>query len=193
LGNLGSGGLRVPRQTDPRPLDAFPKINVHRLEASGDLVPGASRIVVAIGTEAQAISLVRLPGTRGGDYALFLCGCGQRRRDLYLKAGCFACRHCHNLDYASRHTWTTPTALLRARRLRQRIGAASLQPFTPLPPRPRWRSASLKHDKLAAEIARCEAAALGALAALNEAADKRRKGMRREQHRHGKCGRVHNA
>jgi hypothetical protein len=174
---------------------------VHALEAAGALTPGivsrwqwlrltavvraeAGRIVVVVtGGEMQAVPLVRLPGNTGGDYALFLCGCGKRRRHLYLKAGRWTCRRCGHLDYAIRHICTTPHALLRARRLRERLGATSLQPFTPLPPRPRQHSAALKYDKLAAEIARCEAAALGALSALNVAVEVRKKSHDRQQQR----------
>jgi hypothetical protein len=139
----------------------------------------AGRIVVAIGGEAQVIQLARLPGTRGGDYALFVCDCGRRYRHFYLK-GRWACRRCHDLDYASRHEFWSP-ALRRAAKLRARLGGAPL-PFGELPPRPRRYPQRELFDRLLPRLIAAEAAALAQLGALNAAADERRKGAGYDRH-----------
>jgi hypothetical protein len=173
---------RAVRQT----VDDLPKLDVHRLYRAG-LLPAGTRLVLAVGGEEQTIGLARRPGTLGGEVVLFCCPrCESRRGHLYLRAGTFACRACYRLTYATKLEHV-PALLLRARALRRRIGAENLQPFSPLPPRaPRRGWAALNYDKLAGEIAACEVAVIGALAALNDAADKRRKGYRRDRHKRGR-------
>jgi hypothetical protein len=189
---FGSG-----RHRDPRDLvDGRPVLNVHTLEAAGALTPGvvsrwqwpdlaavvkaeARHVVVACVGEAQVIRSARVAGTRGGDYAFWVCGCGRRYRHLYLKAGHWACRRCHHLDYASRHEFWSP-ALRQAMKLRQRLGADP-QIGAPLPPRPRRYPQRGLYDKLLARLIAAEAAALAALGAMNVAADERRKGAGHEQ------------
>jgi hypothetical protein len=177
LGKLGSGDHRLARDlTNGRPI-----LNVHTLEAAGELPFGASRIVVAFGQSQQVLQIARLPGTRGGDYALWLCGCGKRRRHLYLKDGRWACRSCHSLHYASRHdSWSPP--MRRAAKLRARMGGAPL-PFGDLPPRPRRYPQNRHYDKLLPHLLAAEAAALARLGALNEAAEERQKGQRHDRQR----------
>jgi hypothetical protein len=175
MAGFGTGGPRasVPRRTDARPLESFARLSIHALEAAGNIPYGATSLVVAIGDDKQIIRIDRLDGTLGGSYALWICECGERRRDLYLK-GRWACRKCHRIDYTSRHdAWSPP--MRRAMKLRARLGG-ELQPFGALPPRPkRWPQRRL-YDRLLPRLLAAEAAALGALNVLTAAADARRKG-----------------
>jgi hypothetical protein len=151
-----------------------PVLNVHSLEAAGELPRAATSVVVAFGGERQRLQIVRMPGTRGGDYALWQCECGARRRHLYLKGDRFVCRGCGNLAYASRHV-SFGQAFRQVAKLRRRLGADP-RPFAPLPPRPRRYPQYARYDRLAGAIAAAEAAALGVLGKLTVAADVRREG-----------------
>src|SRR5215471_16995414 len=75
----------------------------------------------------------------GGWQVYWRCpGCDRRCCHLYVLNSTLACRLCLSLDYPSRHV--LHPALIRAAKLRRRIGAAP-GVLSKLPPRPRhWRS-----------------------------------------------------
>src|SRR5262249_43810179 len=150
-------------------LDDQRLIDIHRLHRARALPPGTTttwqwsdgfvmvvraelaRLALTIdGGFEQAVRLARRTGTLGGQVVLFHCPrCESRRWHLYLGGGAVACRGCLGLRYASRHTWWAPS-LVRARRLRRRLGA-DLMPFSLLPPRaPRRGWAALMYDRITA-------------------------------------------
>ncbi len=70
------------------------------------------------------VHLERTPCHYGGFRPWFLCpavGCGRRIAKLYGGA-VFACRHCHQLNYASQQCNKADRALNASWRLRQRLG-----------------------------------------------------------------------
>jgi hypothetical protein len=86
----------------------------------------------------------------------FECPCCHGRcRHLYLRQ--MACRRCSRLDYSSRHLHRQTPAVHRIARLR-RIGA-SLVPFSPIPPKPRYTT----RYRVVAQIRALEASLLGHL------------------------------
>jgi hypothetical protein len=94
--------------------------------------------------------------------------CGALRWHLYLHAGEIACRQCHGLSYACRHTLNT--AAMRARKLRRRLGGLPGL-LSPIPPRPRhWR-----RDYYARAIAELVAVEATLAARLRDMVGRRRK------------------
>lgn len=61
----------------------------------------------------------------GGQRAWFRCpatGCHARCASLYLRAGIFACRHCHHLTYESQRERQHQRLARKAERIRRRLG-----------------------------------------------------------------------
>jgi hypothetical protein len=114
------------------------------------------------GATEVPVLVERVPGTTGNDYPFFTCGCGARRRHLYVKDGRIACRVCFALRYACRHETRWNPKLQRASRLR-----AKLVTFR-RPMRSRRRRDTM------AKIAECEAQAAAATAAMIERLAKQR-------------------
>jgi hypothetical protein len=73
----------------------------------------------------QVIDIGRTP-CRFGSYRLwFRCSCGQHVSTVYSPNGRpWACRHCYRLTYATRQATPRDRHLLRAQRIRQRLGGA---------------------------------------------------------------------
>jgi hypothetical protein len=74
--------------------------------------------------ERYPVLILRTPCHLGGMRPWFLCparGCGRRVAILYLDR-IFACRHCHQLAYASTREEAHDRAARRADRLRARLG-----------------------------------------------------------------------
>ena len=74
--------------------------------------------------EHYAVRIVRTACNLGGSRSWFICpaiGCGRRVVILY-GGGIFACRHCHQLAYASSREDAGGRATRRADRLRARLG-----------------------------------------------------------------------
>lgn len=75
-------------------------------------------------TLTYAVAIEWTPCHYGGQRAWLRCpvpGCGRRVALLY-GGPLFACRHCHDLTYASQREDTAARAARRAARLRQRLG-----------------------------------------------------------------------
>lgn len=92
----------------------------------------------------------------GGWRPWFLCpgyghgiGCGRRVALLYLGGGYFRCRHCLRLVYESQRESSGDRGLVKAQRIRQRLGGSGnmMEPFPPKPPRMHWRT----YDRLREE------------------------------------------
>jgi hypothetical protein len=147
-----------------RLLETRPVLDVFELYREGALVEGASvtlqmtgggkcratRTVGNLNLEGQLIPIrphPRLP------MPVFGCPrCGTDRYKLYGVRGIWACRDCHTLTWACRHTHRSVPGLHRIAWLRKRI-KADPRPFTQLPSKPpHWR----RYWRMAREIRRLE-------------------------------------
>jgi hypothetical protein len=130
-------------------------LDVQTLHRLGKIDWGASSVALRVAGKAMHVSLDWLPGR--GPRAV--CpNCDARRRRLYAVGevlGCYGCLP--PWDCAARGD-----PLSRAVRLRKQLGAEPL-PFGELPPRPRYRWAVPLYDRLVAQIAEHENAALAAV------------------------------
>jgi hypothetical protein len=96
--------------------------------------------------------------------------CGTDRYRLHEAAGVWACRECHGLEYACRHTHRLIPGLNRLLYLRRRIGAAQ-RPFSPIAPRPK---SHVRYHRVVAQIRALEARLLGHLRAdVNDVIERR--------------------
>ena len=117
-------------------------------------------VVVVVDGREQRLAIVRQDRIHGQE-AYWLCPrCGSARMHLFLLNGEIGCRrpgclHPLGLSYTCR--LTRNRAALRARKLRRKLGAAASL-LAPLPPRPRNVWAAARYDRLARELAICEAA-----------------------------------
>lgn len=74
----------------------------------------------------------------------FICPsrkCNRRAAILYLAGGRFACRHCHRLAYRTQHENFFDRGLLKAQRIRMKLGGSAdmTLPFPPKPKHMQWR------------------------------------------------------
>lgn len=92
---------------------------------------------------APGVSLTTTPCNFGGARYWFVCpvqGCSRRITKLYFLGGRYACRHCHCLAYRAQHENAYGRGLLKAQRIRMKLGgSANMQlPFPEKPRRMRW-------------------------------------------------------
>ena len=85
----------------------------------------------------------------GGRRPWFICSaysqgryCGRRVAVLYCLWDYFACRHCYELAYESQQEPIWMRGLLKAQKIRERLGARPnvFEPFPEKPPRMHWRT-----------------------------------------------------
>ena len=160
---FGRGGR--PRQ--PRTcIEDVPRIEVKNLAASLRGPLARKTVTVAVNGAEMALDVVRDARFFGGDgQRYFLCPtCSRKVWHLYLPGdgGRLVCRRCADLEYASQHT--SRQGINRARRLREKIGAAPGL-LSPIPSRP----AHVRRDywmKALARIAVAEAALAAELHAI---------------------------
>jgi hypothetical protein len=84
----------------------------------------------------QVIEIRPTPCRFGGHRLWFRCVCGRHVSALYSpNGGRWACRHCHQLTYATRQAIPRDRQLLRAQRIRRRLGGSAnmLEAFPPKP------------------------------------------------------------
>lgn len=79
----------------------------------------------------------------GGVRYWFVCpvgDCARRVAKLYRVGGRYACRHCHGLAYRSQHENSHGRGLLKAQRIRTKLGGSANMtlPFPPKPKFMRW-------------------------------------------------------
>jgi hypothetical protein len=104
----------------------------------------------------------------------FALDAGRLRYHLYVRDCALACRCCHKLDYRSMHVLQKHPAVVRAAKLRRKLGAAPGL-MSPLPLRPRHKKQAARYDRLARALAEQEAVLVRMLGGIVRAL-KRRKG-----------------
>jgi hypothetical protein len=135
--------------------------------ASIRLSAEANAVLLAFQTEDGALVRQRVPLTRtacrmGGERPWFICDvvvdgkrCGRRCAVLYVTdTPAFACRLCLRLSYASQRESPSLRGLLKARKIRTRLGGGP-NVFDDFPPRP----AGMRRETYAKLHATYEAAA----------------------------------
>jgi hypothetical protein len=91
----------------------------------------------------QLVDIGRTPCRFGGYRLWFRCSCGRHVSALYSPNWRpWACRHCYRLTYATRQAIPRDRQLLRAQRIRRRLGGSAnmLEPFPPKPRGMHWRT-----------------------------------------------------
>jgi hypothetical protein len=152
---VSSFGATCPRNPAIRFVEDTPRVLAPPARAlDGSLArERPETIALVVGGVEVPVEIERRGLPRGGCQAFWLCPrCGALRYDLYIVDGVLACRVCHGLDYRSRHT--LHPVLVRAAKLRRKLGAAPGL-MSRLPPRPpHWRSDYW--DRTVAELAAAE-------------------------------------
>jgi hypothetical protein len=147
------GGYPHERLPPERLAENCPRLDCFALYRQGILAGGGLRA----GHSAQLLKL----RPHGGHFAPLLvcpqCDCNCYK--LYAVADRWACRKCHRLDYASRHTYRSVPGYHRIAWLRRRLGAEP-QPFAPLP---KLSVCATRKRKIADEIRALEARLVGHL------------------------------
>jgi hypothetical protein len=90
----------------------------------------------------QVIGLWKAGCRFGGQRLWFKCSCGRHVAALYSpKEGPWACRHCYQLTYAMRQAIPRDRHLLRAQRIRERLGGSRnmMEDFPLKPKGMHWR------------------------------------------------------
>lgn len=140
----------------PRDGDTVWRVN-------GRIEPGAVVLSTAVRRELgdggpleQRIDLAWTPCRFGGSQPWLVCSgvgnapkpCGRRVVRLYEAGRYFACRHCHDLTYSSQWEDAERRILMRAQRLRVRLGGSPriCDPFPPKPKGMHWRTYQRLHQ-----------------------------------------------
>jgi len=168
---VSSFGAQAPRNTAKRFVETTPKVAAPPATSPLGRLARETLTLLVDGVEVS-VEVERQERPRGGCQGYWCCPrCERRCCALFIVEGALACRVCHHLDYRSRHI--LHPALIRAVKLRRRLGAVPGL-LSPLPPRPpRWSRAY--YGRLVAELAQQEAIIAGMLDGIVRAL-KRRKG-----------------
>jgi hypothetical protein len=97
----------------------------------------------------QVIGLWKAGCRFGGQRLWFKCSCGRHVATLYSpNAGPWACRHCYQLTYAMRQAIPRDRHLLRAQRIRDRLGGSRnmMEDFPVKPKGMHWRRYNRMRD-----------------------------------------------
>lgn len=116
---------------------------------------------------AQVIALRTTSCRFGGHRLWFSCSCGRHVSSLYSpNGGPWACRHCYRLTYATRQAIPRDRHLLRAQRIRERLGGSRsmMEDFPPKPRGMHWR----RYDRIREVHDRAADQALGMIEAWAE-------------------------
>ncbi len=115
----------------------------------------------------QVIAIGRTACRFGGYRLWFMCSCSRRVSTLYSPNGRpWACRHCYRLTYATRQAIPRDRYLLRAQRIRERLGGSRsvIEDFPAKPRGMHWR----RYDRIREIHDRAADQALGMIAAWVE-------------------------
>ena len=106
---------------------------------------------------ADVISLNETPCNFGGRRLWFTCSsCLKRCGVLYWRTGCFKCRSCHNLTYASTYETDAQRANRRAVKFQRRLGRLGKVPDVFDPGRRPPGMHRKTFNRIAAELDRCD-------------------------------------
>jgi len=173
-------------------VEAHPSISVDHLRRIGVVAPGTDddaesemvgwlrprgeRVMVAYYRDEEQIEVACeagrasfrvawTPCALGGQRAWLVCGdCERRRGRVYLVRGRWACRVCCGLRYDSSRLGRADREILRAARLRQRMGQHEAVPLGDPLPLPRKYTRARSYARLARKLRAAEMDALRLLA-----------------------------
>lgn len=144
------------------PWTGLPPRDQPRFEVSATYWPKTSTLeLFTPNGSPEKISIAWAPFNLGdGTRPWFECpGCEKHRRLLRFAHGQWGCQQCHSLKYQSQRLTSRDRQLLKATRIRQRLGGAA--PIgDPLPPKPPHMS-DLDYGLLALKVHQAELAFLG--------------------------------
>ncbi len=108
----------------------------------------------AITLDGQTLAVAWRPWHFGGSRPFFVCRCDRSVLQLFRPGNnSWRCRHCYNLSYATRQVSVRYRLILKAQKVRERLGGEDLGVANPFPPKPkgmhRWRYERLRtrHDQ----------------------------------------------
>jgi hypothetical protein len=108
----------------------------------------------AITLDGQTLSVIWAPWHFGGTRPFFVCKCGREVLQLFAPRGySWRCRHCYGLTYATRQAGLRYRLVLKAQKVRERLGSHDLGVANPFPPRPkgmhwqRYEGLRARHDQ----------------------------------------------
>jgi hypothetical protein len=96
----------------------------------------------AITLDGQTLSVAWVQWHFGGSRPFFVCKCGRRVLQLFAPRGySWRCRHCYNLSYATRQVGLRYRLILKAQKVRERLGGdlGVANPFPAKPKRMHWK------------------------------------------------------
>jgi hypothetical protein len=98
--------------------------------------------------DGQTLSVTWAPWHFSGSRPFFVCQCGRKVLQLFAPGGySWRCRHCYDLSYATRQVSLRYRLILKAQKVRERLGGDDLGVANPFPPKPKgmhWR----RYDRL---------------------------------------------
>jgi len=100
----------------------------------------------------QTLQTEAVPSRFGGQRFYFRCNCGRRVEKLHsTRGGLWRCRHCYDLTYATRQATTRGRYLIKAQKIRERLGGrpSLLEEFPPKPKGMHWKRYErlrMRHD-----------------------------------------------
>jgi hypothetical protein len=159
------GIIREDKGDDPLwgglPWTGLPPRDQPRFEVSATYWPQRSVLELFTGAGyTEEVSIAWVPFNLGGRRPWFQCpGCAKHRRLLRFAHGQWRCRQCHALKYQSQRLGSRDRQLLKASRIRRRLGGEP-QIGTPLPPKPPHMS-DLYYGLLELKVLQAELSFLG--------------------------------
>jgi hypothetical protein len=96
----------------------------------------------AITLDGQTLSVAWVQWHFGESRPFFVCKCGRRVLQLFAPRGySWRCRHCYNLSYATRQVGLRYRLILKAQKVRERLGGdlGVANPFPAKPKRMHWK------------------------------------------------------
>jgi hypothetical protein len=117
----------------------------------------------AITLDGQKLAVAWAPWHFGGSRPFFVCRCGRGVLQLFAPSGYpWRCRQCYNLSYATRQVGLRYRLILKALKVRERLGSFDLGVANPFPVKPKgmhWR----RYDRLRARHDRAVRESIGLL------------------------------
>jgi hypothetical protein len=100
--------------------------------------------------DAQILLVTWVPWHFGGSRPFFVCKCGRRVLQLFAPPGYpWRCRNCYGLSHATRQVGLRYRLILKAQKVRERLGSGDLGVANPFPPKPKGMHL-LRYERLRA-------------------------------------------